>query len=162
MSRATLPGYRGVAKNVTDKVRAAQALRESETRFRSLTGLSSDWYWEQDAELRFVTTGGADKLRGGITAAQHEGLRRWELPGTQTLSGSWEEHQAVLAARLPFRDFMLRRTSLDGTVHYISVSGEPIFGADGAFRGYRGVARTSRPATARSSRCARARSASAI
>ena len=134
-------GYRGVAKNVTDKVRAAQALRESETRFRSLTGLSSDWYWEQDAELRFVTTGGADKLRGGITAAQHEGLRRWELPGTQTLSGSWEEHQAVLAARLPFRDFMLRRTSLDGTVHYISVSGEPIFGADGAFRGYRGVAK---------------------
>jgi diguanylate cyclase (GGDEF)-like protein/PAS domain S-box-containing protein len=134
-------GYRGVAKNVTDKVRAAQALRESEARFRSLTGLSSDWYWEQDAELRFVSTGGADKLRGGITAAQHEGLRRWELPGTEALSGSWNEHQAVLAARLPFRDFMLRRTGTDGAVHYISVSGEPVFGEGGAFRGYRGVAK---------------------
>jgi diguanylate cyclase (GGDEF)-like protein/PAS domain S-box-containing protein len=134
-------GYRGVAKNVTDKVRAALALRESEARFRSLTGLSSDWYWEQDAELRFVSTGGVDKLRGGITAAQHEGLRRWELPGTEALAGSWDEHKAVLAARLPFRDFMLRRTAADGTVHYISVSGEPIFGEGGSFRGYRGVAK---------------------
>jgi diguanylate cyclase (GGDEF)-like protein/PAS domain S-box-containing protein len=134
-------GYRGVAKNVTDKVRAAQALRESEARFRSLTNLSSDWYWEQDAELRFVVTGGPDKLRGGITAAQHVGLRRWELPGTEALSGSWDEHKAVLEARRPFRDFMLRRTAPDGTVHYVSVSGEPIFGADGAFQGYRGVAK---------------------
>jgi diguanylate cyclase (GGDEF)-like protein/PAS domain S-box-containing protein len=134
-------GYRGVAKNVTDKVRAALALRESETRFRSLTGLSSDWYWEQDADLRFVATGGADKLRGGITAAEHVGRRRWELPGTAALSGSWKEHQAVLAARLPFRDFMLRRTAAGGEVHYISVSGEPIFGEGGVFRGYRGVAK---------------------
>jgi len=134
-------GYRGVAKNVTDKVRAAQALRESETRFRSLTGLSSDWYWEQDVELRFVATGGGDKLRGGITAAEHVGLRRWELPGTEALSGSWKEHQAILAARLPFREFMLRRTAADGAVHYISVSGEPIFGDGGVFRGYRGVAK---------------------
>ncbi|HEX9182075.1 MAG TPA: PAS domain S-box protein, partial [Burkholderiales bacterium] len=134
-------GYRGVARNVTDRVRAAQALREGEARFRSLTNLSSDWYWEQDAELRFVATGGADKLRAGITAAQHEGLRRWELPRTEALSSSWEDHQAVLAARLPFRDFLLRRTAADGTVHYVSVSGEPIFGEDGAFRGYRGVAK---------------------
>ena len=133
-------GYCGVAKNVTDKVRAAQALREGETRFRSLTSLSSDWYWEQDAELRFVANGGADKLRGGITAAEHVGLRRWELPGTEALSGSWKEHQAILAARLPFRDFMLRRTA-GGEVHYISVSGEPIFGEGGVFRGYRGVAK---------------------
>ncbi len=120
---------------------AEQSMRQSEERFRSLTGLSSDWYWEQDAELRFIATGGADKARGGISAAQHTGLRRWELPGTEALSGSWDEHQAVLAARLPFRDLMLRRTAADGALHYVSVSGEPIFGAGGEFRGYRGVAK---------------------
>ncbi len=48
-----------ISRDITDQVKAEQALRESETRFRSLIQLSSDWYWEQDAELRFVATGGA-------------------------------------------------------------------------------------------------------
>ena len=52
---------------------APQAAAETD-RFRRLTELSSDWYWEQDAELRFVATGGADEGRGGITPEQHVGL----------------------------------------------------------------------------------------
>src|SRR5437762_2252727 len=54
-----------ISRDITDQVRAEQALRESEARFRSLIQLSSDWYWEQDAELRFVATGGATDARGG-------------------------------------------------------------------------------------------------
>ena len=130
-----------ISRDIRARLQAERTLRESEARFRSLTELSADWYWEQDTELRFVSTGGQDRARGGITAAQHEGLRRWELPGTEPLEGGWDEHQAVLAARKPFRDFMLRRKGNDGSVHYVSVSGEPVFGEDGAFRGYRGVAK---------------------
>ena len=33
-------------------------LRESEARFRSLTELSSDWYWEQDATGNFTQVSG--------------------------------------------------------------------------------------------------------
>ena len=32
-------------------------MRESEARFRALTNLSSDWYWELDAEYRFSALG---------------------------------------------------------------------------------------------------------
>ena len=130
-----------ISRDIRKRLETEQALRESEERFRSLTELSADWYWEQDAELRFVTTGGNAKGRGGITAAQHDGLRRWELPGTEPLEGGWDEHKALLEARRPFRDFMLKRTGSGGTVHYVSVSGEPIFDNAGAFRGYRGIAR---------------------
>ena len=142
MSRVrALPLPSELARAAADQRRAEQALRESEARFRSLTELSSDWYWEQDAELRFVHTGGVANARGGITAAQHVGKRRWELPGTSTLSGSWAEHQAALAARAPFRDLVLQRVSNDGELRYVSVSGEPIFDAAGEFTGYRGVAK---------------------
>jgi diguanylate cyclase (GGDEF)-like protein/PAS domain S-box-containing protein len=130
-----------ISRDVRERLESEQALRQSEERFRSLTELSSDWYWEQDTELRFVATSGHDKNRGGITAEQHSGLRRWELPGTEPLEGGWDAHQALLEARRPFRDFMLKRTGNEGDVHYVSVSGEPIFGADGLFRGYRGVAK---------------------
>jgi len=130
-----------ISRDVRQRLEAERALRDSEERFRSLTELSSDWYWEQDAELRFVATSGHDKSRGGITAEQHSGLRRWELPGTEPLEGSWDSHRALVEARRPFRDFMLKRTGNEGDVHYVSVSGEPIFGANGLFRGYRGVAK---------------------
>jgi diguanylate cyclase (GGDEF)-like protein/PAS domain S-box-containing protein len=121
---------------------AHASLRASEERFRQLTQLSSDWYWEQDAELRFVHTGGGDDDdRAGITAEQHVGMRRWELPGTEPLEGDWSAHQAVLAARAPFRDFLIKRMVNGIAVSFISVSGEPVFDAGGAFRGYRGIAR---------------------
>lgn len=117
---------------------ANAALVQSEARFRSLADLSSDWYWEQDSEMRFVSTSGQASGRGGITAADHPSKRRWELPGTKIESETWGEHQATLAARRPFRDLLLKRTAADGTVHYVSVSGEPIFSAKGVFSGYRG------------------------
>jgi diguanylate cyclase (GGDEF)-like protein/PAS domain S-box-containing protein len=130
-----------ISRDIRPRLQSEQALRESEARFRSLTELSADWYWEQDAELRFVSTAGHDQARGGISAAQHDGLRRWELPGTEPLEGTWDAHKALLEARQPFRDFMLRRAGNDGKVHYVDVAGEPIVGDNGTFRGYRGVAK---------------------
>jgi diguanylate cyclase (GGDEF)-like protein/PAS domain S-box-containing protein len=123
------------------RMRAEEALRSSEARFRSLAELSSDWYWEQDESLRFVATAGASPARGGITAEAHLGKCRWELPGTEPVSQTWEEHRAVLEARKPFRDLLLRRTLPGKEPNYISVSGTPIVDAEGRFRGYRGVAR---------------------
>ena len=118
-----------------------EALHQSERRFRALTELSSDWYWEQDADLRFVGTGGRTELRGGISVDDHVGKRRWELPGTEILVQTWDQHRAVLAARAPFHDLLLKRTAQDGTVHYVSVAGEPCFDSSGAFTGYHGVAK---------------------
>ncbi len=122
-------------------LRAEATLRASEERYRSLTKLSSDWYWEQDSELRFVSTSGEHRDLGGITPEDHDNRRRWELPGTEIIGQSWEEHQALLAARKPFRDLMLKRTAADGRIHFISVAGEPVFDRAGTFTGYRGVAR---------------------
>ena len=123
------------------QARTFRSLRNSEARFRALTELSSDWYWEQDAEFRFVGTAGATDARGGITAEAHVGLRRWELPRTEIVNQSWDEHRVLLEEHRPFHDLLLRRTAEDGRVSYISVDGRPIFDAAGLFTGYCGVAK---------------------
>ena len=129
-----------IVRLATLQANTFRALRESEARFRSLTELSSDWYWEQDAELRFVTTAGVSDARGGISPTAHIGKRRWELPSTEIVNQTWDEHRAVLAQRKPFRDLLLRRTDGAGEARFVAVAGKAIFDAQGTFCGYQGVA----------------------
>ncbi len=132
-------GYRGVGKNITERKGAVQVLRRSEERFRSLTELSSDWYWEQDEELRFtyVSTGFAE--RSSHDPAKVIGKRRWEFEEVVPASGTWEDHRKVLEARAPFRDFEQISLLADGTRLHLSSSGQPVYDEAGVFKGYRGV-----------------------
>jgi diguanylate cyclase (GGDEF)-like protein/PAS domain S-box-containing protein len=116
-----------------------EALRESEARFRSLTDLSADWYWQQDAELRFTSPCNGAEIVAGLTPDADLGKLRWELDGMG--EGDWDLHRATLASRRPFRDFEVKRTFPDGSLRDISLSGEPIYDAHGVFCGYRGVGR---------------------
>jgi len=135
------PAAQVVARDVTERKNAELALLDSEARFRSLTELSSDWYWEQDADLRMSFHSKGFAQSAGITSDRLLGKRRWEEPNRLPLSGSWDAHRATLAARKPFRDFEYVRIREDGVRHYLSLSGEPIFDAAGEFQGYRGVGR---------------------
>jgi hypothetical protein len=56
-------------------------------------------------------------------------------------AADWAAHVAVLDARKPFRDLELCRLDESGRKAWVSVSGEPVFDASGAFTGYRGVAK---------------------
>jgi PAS domain S-box-containing protein len=129
----------GVSQDVSELKQAEQALRESETRFRSLTELSSDWYWEQDRELRLSFHSSGFAQRSGTTSNKLLGKRRWEEPNRFPLSGTWDEHRATLEAHQPFRDFEYVRIAADGEQFFVSLSGVPIYDAAGQFNGYRGV-----------------------
>ncbi len=127
--------------DVTDYLGALEALRESEARWRSLTQLSSDWYWEQDAEFRFVRIEGSPQNKMDLPDNRLYGLTRWELPNTFADEGQWREHREQLAQRQVFRNFEIQRMSAEGEPLWVSISGEPIFDAEGSFTGYRGLAR---------------------
>ena len=126
--------------DVSDYVRVQNELRESEARFRSLSDLSSDWYWEHDAQGRFNQLAG-DLSVNGIPLSTVMGRTRWEIGALNMAESDWDAHRAVLAAEQPFRDLELQRQRPDGSMHWISVSGVPVFDAEGVLRGYRGVGR---------------------
>ena len=122
------------------RIEAERGVRDSEARFRALTNLSSDWYWELDTENRFTRLEGRYVAGGDPTLLQRLiGSRRWET-GLE-VEGGWDAHRATLAARQPFHDVLMWRPMDDGSVRYMRVSGEPVFDADGGFAGYRGVGR---------------------
>lgn len=114
------------------------ALHESEERFRSLCGLSSDWYWEQDADFRFTRFAGGAFSTFPELANTLIGQRRWESPHIHVPAKVMAEHRATVEAHKPFRDFEYKTTAA-GTTRYLSVSGEPLFDQEGRFCGYRGT-----------------------
>ena len=114
------------------------ALRESEARFRALTELASDWYWESDENQRVTKVSGPILDMLGIQMGA-------SLDETRVLQGSgWNEAEraeleANIKARRPFLDFPFSRVNADGTHQYFRASGEPIFDRSARFIGYRGI-----------------------
>ncbi|TAJ23209.1 MAG: response regulator, partial [Rugosibacter sp.] len=117
-------------------------LRESEARYRSLTELASDWYWEQDENMNFTKVSGPVLEMLGIRVDSFA-----EDAGNTRLSNSvagWNEEerkllQATIAARQPFLDFLFTRANADGSQQTFRVSGEPMFNRSSHFIGYRGI-----------------------
>ncbi len=121
------------ARAVTEK-----ALLISEDRFRHLAALSSDWYWEQDAQFRFTVMSREEGSKNGKILNEYIGRTRWEMPIHVPVS-TWNAHKAVLFAHEPFSDFEYKVDVAGYDTRWFSISGEPLFDAHGAFTGYRGT-----------------------
>lgn len=116
-----------------------QALRESEARFRALSALGSDWYWESDAEYRLTHVSEGLARLSGRAISEFLGKPRWHNTFVTPVGAEWTIHKTVISRRAPFRDLVLRYVSPQGMVAYGSVSGEPVFSSAGILEGYRGV-----------------------
>jgi PAS domain S-box-containing protein len=106
-------------------------LRESEARFQRFTELSSDWYWESDAE-------------GTMTRFSGPVAEMLGIGSSEGAEGGWNPDEraaldANIASRRPFLDFLYTRTRANGDIQYLQVSGEPMFDSSSRFIGYRGV-----------------------
>jgi len=113
-------------------------LRESEARYRSLTELASDWYWEQDELGTFTRVSGPVLEMLGIRVDSFEGQKGNDGPSGWN-EAERAELQAKIAAREPFLDFVFSRVTDTGVKQKFQVSGQPMFDGSCRFVGYRGI-----------------------
>ena len=129
-----------IARQFRRLQRAAEELRASERRTRDYARTASEWFWEQDADLRFTWISQESPIQNPFDQS-YVGQTRWDLVGAVPTEPHWAAHRADQEARRPFRDFVYQRVGNDGRLHHVAISGMPVFDDDGRFLGYRGTGR---------------------
>jgi len=130
----------GTNAEITLRKRVERSLADSEARFRALSELSSDLYFEMDERFNLVTWSAPAWSRRGDAS-----LPRPDLEAPELTEGDWAAHRDVLEARRPFRDLEIRQVDAEGRETWLSVGAVPIVDEAGAFTGYRGLARIITP-----------------
>jgi diguanylate cyclase (GGDEF)-like protein/PAS domain S-box-containing protein len=122
------------------RLKNLEVLRQSERRFYDFADVASDWFWEMGPDLRFSYFSERIGTTLGIEAAHLLGKTRLELiDPAEMSSGKWHEHLSLLEQHLPIKDFEYSMHLQDGSVHFVSISGKPVYDDAGHFMGYRGI-----------------------
>ncbi|MEO5373432.1 MAG: response regulator [Alphaproteobacteria bacterium] len=116
---------------------AERVKRENQDRLEDLLKLSSDWFWELDAELRFTLVSGNWPANGpDPLVLMGRPYRDLNIDWTER---QWEDHLANLHGRNRFS--VDCPVSIDGAVRWYFVQGRPLYDDQGDFVGYRGIGR---------------------
>ncbi|HIJ61469.1 MAG TPA: response regulator [Rhodospirillaceae bacterium] len=135
-----VPQFVGIIRDISERHQVHQALKLSEEMFRDFAQSSSDWFWETDAEHRFNRFVGNSPTLDQLTMDGVIGRTRLELMAEANPPELVDEHRRLLDSHQPFRAFLFDVILGTGARRTLSVSGKPIFDAEGGFAGYRGTA----------------------
>ena len=115
--------------------------RGESARFRGLTELTADWFWETDVEHRVVWLSGGAPVATFFGQMPTYGKRFWEIPGVEVEPRALQAHLERLKEGQTFFDLEISRVDERGARQVHIISGQSRLDADGEFLGYRGVGR---------------------
>jgi PAS domain S-box-containing protein len=128
-------------KEIAERKRAEETLRESEDKYRSLVETTSDWIWEIDKN--FVFTYSNSKIRDVLGYEPEEiiGKKPFDFMPNYESERLSNIIKKIVESQTPFEHLENKNIHKDGYPVILETSGVPIFNADGIFIGYRGINR---------------------
>lgn len=130
-----------VSERTKELEAAYMKLEQSDARSRALVELSSDWWWETNADCVIERITAGNEVTAPVDKSGFVGLRLATTKGPGTSEADWTAHVDKVSARRPFRQHTFRIRGRDGFTRTLSSSAKPIFSEDGAFTGYIGATR---------------------
>ena len=133
----TPPRVLGHAQDITERVRAEEALKESERRFRSMADTAPVFIWMSGTDGQCVFVNKAWLDFSGRTLEQDLGRGWVEGFHPEDRARCWADFTSAVARRESFQaEYRIRRA--DGEYRWILESGTPRFNSAGEFAGHIG------------------------
>ena len=132
-------GYRCCGTDISEQRNAELFADESEHRLRDFAETAADWFWEQDAELRFTFVSESYAAYGKYKNDYYIGKTREDLRTEGAYESShWQVLLDKQQAREYFSNFEYNFLDKNGETVYARINGKPVFDKNGEFKGYRG------------------------
>ena len=134
----------GIAQSLglwLERKQIEEALKDSETKFRSLVESTSDWIWEinKDGIYTYVSPKVKDLI--GYEPAEVVGKTPFDFMPPQEAERIATTFKGITAASKPIENLENTLRHKDGHLVTLETSGVPIFDSKGNLRGYRGIDR---------------------
>jgi len=133
-------GSFGAVLDITERVQAEMALRQSEERFRQVAENAREWIWEVDAEGLYTYASPVVEKILGYRPEEIEGQKHFfdlfHPDDREKLKGGAFE---VFKQKKAFQEFPNRNIHKDGSTVWLATSGVPILDKKRNLLGYRGA-----------------------
>jgi PAS domain S-box-containing protein len=134
-------GVLSISIDITDRVLAENALRQSREQYRDLVETFEDWIWQVDANGVYTYLSPRVRDIVGYEPEQLLGTKIFDLMSpdeAERVAGIFME---LVAAPKPFVSLEITNLHKAGHPVMLETSGKPFFDADGKLLGFRGVGR---------------------
>lgn len=139
--RGTVIGFRGVARDVTQKKRMEKALLENESRLRATIETVNDIVWEMDRQARFTYVSPKVQDILGYPPEHYLGHIIVEFMPQEDVAKFSEGFGRIFANPRPYSLEHMRMYHRNGSILSVEVNGSPFYDDKGQFCGFRGVTR---------------------
>lgn len=130
-----------VFRDVTRRMQAEEALRESEIRFRDLVETIEECIWEADPNGVYTYMSPRARDTYGYEPEELLGNTLFDLMSPEEARQTSEVFKQRAAQREPFKWLKSKCFRKDGRMVIVETSGVPYFDTNGKFLGYKGVDR---------------------
>jgi PAS domain S-box-containing protein len=134
-------GFRGIARDVTERRRAEEAIRLSEERYRTIIEEMDDSYWETDLSGNLTFFNNQVVSQFGRSREELLGLNNREYMNEKTARRVGKVFKQIYLTGEPVRGFAYEMTRGDGTSYYAESNISLIRDAEGKPAGFRGISR---------------------
>jgi PAS domain S-box-containing protein len=132
-------GLMGITREINELMRAEEALRESEKRFKDIAQSSADWIWEVNKEGRYTSASGKVHQILGYEPEELIGKTPFELMPEDEAKRVGEAFEKIASRKKPIVDLENWNLTKDGERVCLLTNGVPILDEEGDLQGYRGV-----------------------